>query len=199
MKKILACILALFSLTFVFSAFAEGDKPTYDFKKFLWGDSRNSIEAVEGEPFADGKVNGSSTTYIVYETTAVGLDTLLAYYFSNEGLCQIRYLLTEEHSNDNLYIDDYSTFRSALTKKYGEPTLDFISWNDDSMKSYYEKNGKSMGDAVSFGYCTYYTVYLTERTMITMEMSADNYDISTTIDYISNTVTQEESDFSDEI
>lgn len=167
-----------------------------DFKRFYWGDSKETIMQLEGKPFTEGKMNGLNATYIVYETQAVGLDMLLGYYFCDEGLFQIRYVLQEEHSNESLYINDYETFKEALTKKYGTPLIDSEKWANDSKKKYYADN---KGDALCYGYLTYQTYYMSDRTIIGMDMSADNFDVSMTVDYQSLTISPGEADYSDEI
>jgi len=121
---------------------------------------------------------------------------LLAYYFCDDGLYQVRYVLTETHSNESLYIDDYGTFKNAMIKKYGEALFDLENWENDSKKEYYADN---KGNALSYGYLTYDTVWLLDRTYISMNMSADNYDITMTIDYVSAEISPGEADFSDDI
>lgn len=120
---------------------------------------------------------------------------MLVYYFCDGGLFQTRYILTENHSNENLYIDDYEDVRTALTKKYGEPSLDWERWQDDSKKEYY---ASKKGDALCYGYLTYVTFYELERTIVGMEMSADNYNISTTVDFQSLEINPGEADYSDD-
>lgn len=200
MKKVFVLLMTLY-LTFAATCVCaeESTTPVYDFKTFTWGASIEEVKTVEGEPLTSGKVNGLDAEYIVYETNAVGLDMILAYYFCDDGLFQVRYVLSEDHSNEDLYIDDYEKFRNALTKKYGKPLLDWVNWNDDSMKEYYQENGKSMGDAVCYGYCSYITWYSSDRTNITMSMSADNYEISMTVDYESKEIDPGEADYSGEI
>ncbi len=203
MKRMLAGILAMV-LMFVSSAavWAETMEPTqspgteYDFKSFRWGDSMETVKAVEGKPIYSGKVDGVDATYIGYSTTAVGLDVVVAYYFCDEGLYAVAYLLDETHSNDSLYIDDYETFRDALTKKYGEALFDWENWENDSKKEYYADD---KGKALCYGYLSYLTLWLLDRTHITMNMSADNYKITMTVVYESNVVSPGEADFSGEI
>jgi len=198
-KTVLSILFLLLVFASTLSFAEESTTQEYDFKKFKWGASINEVKSVEGEPLFDGDVSGQNAEYIVYETSAVGLDMILGYYFCDDGLYKVRYILAEEHSNDDLYIDDYEKFRSAMTKKYGKPLLDYVSWNDDSMKEYYQKNGKSMGDALCYGYCSYITWYTTDRTDIWMNMDADNYEISMIVDYESNEIGPGEADYSDEI
>lgn len=200
MKKGMIMLLVLCLALTSANALAEDSKADVtDFKSFYWGASMEDVKAIEGEPITTGEVSGLDAEYIVYETSAVGFDMILAYYFCDDGLFQVRYILNEEHSNDSLFIDDYEKFRNALTKKYGEPLIDKVSWDDSSTKKYYEENGKSMGDALRYGYCSYLTRYDLERSYISMDMSADNYEVSMTVNYESKTVDPGETDYSDEI
>ena len=195
MKRIISALLVLILLIPVIACASE-EKVEYAIKKFKWGDSKEYVQEIEGECISSGNVNGNNATYIVYSTQVAGLDCLLVYYFCDEGLFQARYILTESHSNEALYINDYSTFRSALTKKYGEPLLDQESWQDNSRKEYYA-NRKA--DALSYGYLKYITMYFLDDTIIGMEMSADNYKITTTVDYRSLSISPGEADYSDDI
>lgn len=168
----------------------------YDFKTFYWGDPREKVIGVEGIPDGTGTLSGTNSEYIAYETTAVGMDVLLAYYFCDEGLYAVRYVLLETHSNDSLYIDDYNEFKSALTKKYGDPIFDLENWEDNSKKEYY---ANKKGDALCYGYLTYETLYSSGRASIVISMSADNYEISTTVDYVSFDIDPGDPDYSNEV
>lgn len=100
--------------------YSAGSEP--DFRSVRWGMSEEEVKAVEGgNPKYTGKLDGTSARYIGYDTTLMGNDVILAYYFSNEGLFMARYIWTETHSNDSLYISDYESVRTQLTKKYGSP------------------------------------------------------------------------------
>lgn len=194
-KRLTACLLLLTLCLAALPGLGES-APAYDFKKFRWGDSQESVMAVEGTPKYSGKMNGLDANYIAYDTTAVGMDVLLAYYFCDDGLYSVRYILNEDHSVDSLYIDDYNTFKQALTNKYGEPLLDNEKWTSDSKKSFYADD---KGHALNYGYLSYYTCYITERVIVEMDMSADNYEVSTLINYTSLTVSPGETDFSEDI
>ena len=194
-KRLTACLLLLTLCLAALPGLGES-APAYDFKKFRWGDSQESVMAVEGTPKYSGKMNGLDANYIAYDTTAVGMDVLLAYYFCDDGLYSVRYILNEDHSVDSLYIDDYNTFKQALTNKYGEPMLDNEKWTSDNKKSFYADD---KGRALNYGYLSYYTCYITERVIVEMDMSADNYEVSTLINYTSLTVSPGETDFSEDI
>ena len=170
----------------------------YDFKKFHWGDKEEDIIAIEGEPDIKDKMLQYDAYYLAYEDVSVaGKEAILAYYFSDdEGLFTTKYILTTRHSNENLYIDDYNDIVDALTKKYGSPDINTDIWSDNSKKDYYSSR---KGDALSYGYLTYYTLW-TElpKTSIVMIMSADNYEVSTSIEFGSKDISVGEADFSDD-
>lgn len=199
MKRILMSILLAFVVVgsiCLLPEIAAAEAAKYDFKTFYWGDSREKVITVEGVPDGTGTLSGTTSEYIAYETTAVGMDVLLAYYFCDEGLYAVRYVLLETHSNDSLYIDDYNEFKSALTKKYGDPIFDLENWENNSKKEYY---ANKKGDALCYGYLTYKTLYSSGSASIVMSMSADNYEISTTIDYVSFEINPGETDYSNEV
>lgn len=198
--RIKSILISCFLLMLIsLPSLAEANEFEYDFKQFKWGASFEEVVSVEGNYLTSDKVNGKDDTVIVYRTTAVGMDVILGYYFCDDGLYQVVYSLDEEHTNGESHIDDYEKFRDALTKKYGKPLFDRIKWNDNSMKEYYLENGKSKGDALTYGYCSYFTGYQTDRSLIAMSMSSDNYEISTTIVYQSTVIDSGEADYSDEI
>lgn len=185
MKKIMALVL-VFLLSVVSYASADevatdSDLYAFDFKTFRWGDSKEAVIQKEGEPFIEEDLPERKTKYIAYQTSAVGMDVLLVYYFSDNALYRVRYALQEEHSfGSDKYIDDYQAFKNALIKKYGEPFWDNESWTDASKEEYY-KGEKGM--AIIYEYLTYTTYFKTDRTVITMMMYADNNKIYTHIDY----------------
>lgn len=197
MKRLISILCIMVIVLCATVSLAEtSEKKEYDFRTFYWGDTREKVIATEGTPITEGKVSGLDAEYIVYEATAVGLDMFLGYYFCDDGLFEVRYLLAETHSNDSLYIDDYKTFKNALTQKYGDPLLDLENWENDSKKEYY---ADKKGDALSYGYLTYTTWYSVDNSYISMSMSADNYNISMTVDYESKEIDPGEADYSSEI
>ena len=179
-------------------AAVESDEVTYDFKVFNWGDSVERVMEVEGEQVVvtEGDATTEYTSTLRYESTVVGLDTYLIYYFCDEGLYQVIYWINESHSNESLYIDDYNKLKSALTDKYGEPTYDLEHWDNDTHKKYYADN---KGDALCYGYLKYGSSWDTETTDIFLGMSADNYEVFTGLYYSSLTITPNEPDYSGDI
>ncbi len=164
-----------------------------DFKTFYWGDSKEIVIETEGEPSISGDMSAYDAEYIAYETTVAGMDCILAYYFCDEGLYIIRYLLTEEHSTDSLYIDDYEKLVSGISSKYGEPSITFDNWESDSLEEYYSGNE---GKALVYGYLKKTTYWELDDTLITAVASADNYDVTTEVQYESLTISAGEADYS---
>ena len=168
----------------------------YAIRKLNWGDTKEHVKEVEGDWILEGTVDNLNATYVVYKVKVASLECLLAYYFCDEGLYQARYVLIEDHSNASLYIDDYNTFKKALTQKYGKPLIDTEKWDEDSNKKYYSDR---RGRALEFGHLSFLTSYFLDDTIILMEMSADNYEIKTTIDYSSISISPGTADYSDDI
>lgn len=167
MKRFLCFFLVAMMVSVSFSAFAEGEAetPEYDFKTFRWGASKEDIIAVEGEPTTTdlyGEV-------LVYDVTAVGMEMKLFYSFDDRGLVGVSYLLTGSFEDNDQYIEKYNTFKAALSRKYGEPTLDEESWESDEGKAAY---ADKKGDAVFWGQLSYVTFFSPMRSRIVMYLSA---------------------------
>ncbi|GAH71775.1 unnamed protein product, partial [marine sediment metagenome] len=87
--------------------------------------------------------------------------------------------LRGKHSNDNLYIDDYEKLKETLTKKYGKPKFDKVTWDDDL----YKDDRSHWGFAVSLGHLDYFSSWETSTTYISLRLNGDNYKISLVIAY----------------
>lgn len=170
---------------------AEDEELEYDFKQFRWGDSKEDIIAIEGTPLYE------TDEQIMYITTAAGLDTALSYQFRENELYGVIYILMESHTTAGLYIDDYNKIKEAIIDKYGTPTSDNVDWDTSRHKEYYSDD---IGRALEYGYATYDTRFYLDRTWIWMSMSADNFEVVTTITYLSTAddVSVPETDYSDD-
>ncbi|MCD7819686.1 MAG: hypothetical protein LUH07_11645 [Lachnospiraceae bacterium] len=169
----------------------EYDGPA--FKSFYWGDSKDTVIAEEGEPYSTGEMTAYEADYIVYDTTVSGLDCLLVYYFCDEGLFTVKYILTEDHSTYSIYIDDYDKLVSGVTSKYGDPLLNNDSWTSDSKKEYY--SGQE-GKALVYGYLERAAYWFLSETVIGIHSSADNYSVTTYVQYESLSISPGEADYS---
>lgn len=167
-----------------------------DFRSVRWGMTEAEVKAVEGSVVDySGKLDGRNAKYIGYDSSLMGNKVILAFYFGPDGLYEARYLWAESHSNESLFISDYESVKAQLTKKYGAPLWDHETWDTDSHKRNYSDD---KGRGLSYGYLSYETFYSTPRTYISMQMSADNFDVSFSIFYESKNVSAPVADYSDQ-
>jgi len=167
-------------------------------KGHRFGDAKEAILAAEGEPEGTGIMDGTGAEYVYYSTTVVGLKAYLVYYFTDDRVCEFRYVLTEEHSNNTLFLDDYQKIRDALISKYGEPValLSGEKWDNSDHQEYYSDN---RGDALNYGYLTFTDWFTAKDADIAMHMSADNYEVSTTISYTSSVIKMPDENYDGDI
>jgi len=126
---IILCILAISILIL----FAEEVK--YDFRKTNWGMSKEQVKATE-----DKKPNFEDNTMLSYEVTISEKDFECTYLFLDDKLYGSGYLFFGEHTNKNLYIDDYEELKEILTKEYGKPKIDKVTWKNDLFKNLKSSN-----------------------------------------------------------
>lgn len=126
---IILCILAVSTLIL----FAEEAK--YDFRKTNWGMSKEQVKATE-----DKKPDFEDNTMLSYEVTISEKDFECAYLFLEDKLYGSGYLFFGEHTNKNLYIDDYEELKEILTKEYGKPKIDKVTWKNDLFKNLESSN-----------------------------------------------------------
>lgn len=126
---IILCILAVSTLIL----FAEEAK--YDFRKTNWGMSKEQVKATE-----DKKPDFEDNTMLSYEVTISEKDFECAYLFLEDKLYGSGYLFFGEHTNKNLYIDDYEELKEILTKEYGKPKIDKVTWKNGLFKNLESSN-----------------------------------------------------------
>jgi len=126
---IILCILAVSTLIL----FAKEAK--YDFRKTNWGMSKEQVKTTE-----DKKPDFEDNTMLSYEVTISEKDFECAYLFLEDKLYGSGYLFFGEHTNKNLYIDDYEELKEILTKEYGKPKIDKVTWKNDLFKNLESSN-----------------------------------------------------------
>ena len=180
-QRICLLLVLIFALSTASIAETNGTTSEFGLKGFAWGDSMEKVKEVEGTNIASsGKKDDSDVSYIVYETMVAGHKMHLKYSFNNEGMCEVRYISAEQHSDNSLYLDDYAAFKDILKKQYGYTIFQFENWKDESKKSSYANR---KGDAVSRGYLTYSMTWFEDDSFVFLEMSAENGQISVFVTY----------------
>lgn len=120
------------------------------------------------------------TDYIAYEKDQiVGLPAAVVYCFDDDQkLWRGAYNFSGiEHTNKNLYLDDYYKIVDGLTKVYGSTSKNEPYWSDDL----YKDNPDDWGFAVSFGDVSFVAEWETPETDILVVLSGDNYKIRLTL------------------
>jgi len=152
--------------------YAEGVK--YDFRKINWGMSKGQVKATEGK-----EPDSETNTTVAYKVEISGDDYICGYTFLEDKLYNSGYVFIGGHTNENLYIDDYGRLKGILTKKYGRPETDEITWIDDLFKD----DRSVWGFAISIGDLSYRSTWETPTTYITLRLWGDNYEIDLVLAY----------------
>jgi len=155
---------------------------TVGFRETLWGMTRDQVREVEASEFIKeekgaGDLKGLEVLY--YKSNVGSLDARIIYYFAENLLTRARYLIMEEHTNKNLYIDDFKSIKSQITQKYGTQSRDDEIWSNDL----YKDDQSEYGTAISVGHLMYVAEWYPPETTIQMLLRGDNYRISFWIEY----------------
>ena len=160
------------------TATKDGATGKADFRKASWGMSREQVKILETN-FTN---SSEKENYIAYNTQLAGIDCSLFYYFTIDNeLFEGGFVFTEEHSNLNDHINDFTKLKKLLEIKYGTPTLDKQVWKNDLFKDNYSR----WGIAMSAGQMAYLASWETNTTIVRMILGGDNAEIKFTLKYAS--------------
>jgi len=129
-KKYVSILLIIICILTVSTLILLAKEIEYDFKKTNWGMSKEQVKTTE-----DKKPDFEDNTILSYEVTIIEKDFECVYLFLEDTLYGSRYLFLGEHTNKNLYIDDYEELKDILTKEYGKPKIDKVTWKNDLFKN----------------------------------------------------------------
>jgi len=183
MRKYFCLLFVLFPV-FLTAEKSAQQKEGYDFRKTVWGMTKETVKRTEKtKPFQEEE------NQLIYIDTIINLNMAVIYDFVDNKLVITGYAVMEEHSNENLYINDYKELKSVLVEKYGEPSdrgfddekYSEIVWLDDL----YQDTPSRWGFAISVGDLVYQSFWKTDKTEIAMRLSGDNYEIRLLIKYFS--------------
>lgn len=155
-----------------------------NFRNTVWGMTKEEVKQIEG--LSSLSLTEDGTDYIAYEKDQiVGLPAAVVYCFDDDQkLWRGAYNFSGiEHTNKNLYIDDYYALVDGLTKVYGSPIYNEPYWSDDL----YKDDLEDWGFAVSLGDVSFEAEWKTPETDIWISLSGDNYKIKLAIYYDSLT------------
>ena len=176
LKKFLLMILVICILLLGVCASAEEE---FSFRSGIkFGMTKSEVKALEG-----GTPKQEEADALMYTNEeAAGKDASLIYYFEGGKLYLILVVFEEEHTNDNLYIDDFEDIDEALKTKYGTPYINAEKlWKDDTYKS----DPNDWGFAVCVGDLIYMTSFsICDGTVEIMHgLNGDNYEANHMLAY----------------
>ena len=146
----------------------------FDFRASSWGMKTADVLTLESdEPIY------SSADRLTFSIDVANIEARLFYNFIDNILVDAGYHFTEEHSNDNKFIDDFDKVKSILQRKYGEPDEEVSHWSSDL----YKADEDMYGFAISAGELTMAAIWNTERTTISLVLFGDNYKITHAVLY----------------
>ncbi len=148
----------------------------YDFRKATWGMSKTEVMQTE-----EAKPVFESEYKINYETNMMGFDSKIGYTFSDDELVRASFLLLENPSTNNEYIDIYKSIQKRLKSKYGKTVIDTIQHRDPNQRI---EPGLE-GDAICDGDLLYATQWDTPTSDIQLLLHGNSSECSITIMYLS--------------
>jgi len=146
----------------------------FHFRQTNWGMSKDQVSAIEGR-----KPDYEENDMLYYIVNIFGGNHYCFYSFLEDKLYKGGYFFIEEHTDKNLYINDYMELMVILTKEYGKPIMDEIVWKNDLYKD--EKS--EWGTAISLGDLEYWAFWETLETEICLSLDSDNYEINLILSY----------------
>jgi hypothetical protein len=156
---------------------AASGKP--DFRHVRWGMRQVEVKAAENQSGTSLVESNGDVQH--YNCEIANLKCALLYTFVTDKLISAMYMVTEQHSNDNLYIADFEKLKKILTEKYGSPFEKDI-WSQDL----YRNDPSHYGMAISVGHLTKGARWSTGRTVVGLILRGDNFKISLAVSYQSS-------------
>lgn len=152
-----------------------------DFRNSRWGMKKDKVLSTEkNKPIELGLDNQFFVA--LYTGDVAGIEGHYGYFFLDDVLVRVLYLLNEKYSNSNEYINDYKKLKEILTRKYGSPIKSGSRWYKDSYKNY---RPQDYGLAVRMGHLAFQSDWETDRTLIRLTLKGDNFDLSIGLVYFS--------------
>jgi hypothetical protein len=171
LKKLLVLALMLSLLTQSVIVWGEN----YNFRYTRWGMTQK--EVIDSEKKLDPVEK--TENLIKYKTQILGKNVELLYLFSHNKLIGSSYKLEDNYLNSQHFISTYKKFREALTRKYGQPNEDTMSWLNDT----YKIDRKKWGLALSLGHTKYVSLWDTQKTNIKSSLREANNYVLCSIEY----------------
>lgn len=152
------------------------DPGPFDFRHVRWGMSPTEVKERESATFV-GEKNGT----LLYTDSINGQKISLVFLFVDGKLWRGAYILSEEFSNKNRYVDVYFAWVDSLKKKYGKPKSENTVWS----KNLYKNDSSNRGMAYAVGDVESQAEWEIGDTSIFTKIDGNNFKISVGVYYSS--------------
>jgi len=144
------------------------------FRGIPWGQEAGLIKkSISEEPLYD------DDRVLSYKDSLSGLKAQYALFLANGRFIRGRYIFTERHTNDNLFMTDFEEIDKLLKEKYGNPKEHETSWLNDL----YKDNFEHWGMAISMGHLLIFSEWRMGNVTIYHSLHGDNFDIYHILEY----------------
>lgn len=182
MKRKITAILLSGALVGSLSMMVNAEESTITFRGYDWGTSKEEImkNEITSDMVADVDYLEEDDGLLINGQSVAGLDALVLYNFTDNGLDSGVYSITEKHTNKTDYYRDYEDLVKKYTDKYGTPVIDQAQWKDDL----YKDDPDDWGMAVAVGDVTFVSKWeKADGSTTGIMLKGDNYEINLAIIY----------------
>ena len=162
---------------------------TPDVRRVVWGMTEEEVRNTEKlEPLNLGfpgymsqfEDDSSDVSVLMYQTTVIGIKSILFYKFVDGKLNMMGYASVEGHYDFELYASDFKELNSTLVEKYGNSKSD-----DDNASDLERKAGltSDIGFMLSRGGYRRTVEWWTPRTIIQHEISNNEFGVGHSLTY----------------
>ncbi|MCX6232282.1 MAG: DUF4468 domain-containing protein [Bacteroidetes bacterium] len=148
-----------------------------DVRNVNWGMSKEQVK--EKENLTNISIKNETINEINAKLIISSYSCAVFYDFYNNKLVSISMIFDIDHTNKNLFVNDYNDIKKSLISKYGEPKYDKIDWSNELFKD----DVNYIGLAISREDVKYNCTWYTEKSKIYLLMSG-NEDKNITIGLI---------------
>jgi hypothetical protein len=194
----LPVMVTIAGLGAVSPALTQGQaKSQADFRGAVWGMTRAQVIATEGNRPVRASQSGGEIV-LQYDASTLGaLNGRPIYIFAKDKLVRAKFLVEEEHTDQNEFIRDFHALETVLKEKYGKPNDERAIWEDDSTqdetKNYLDQDratassilpsDRFVGLAVALGHLRLYTIREDGRTRVLHVLAGRDHEITHQVEY----------------
>jgi hypothetical protein len=168
-----------------------------DFRGAVWGMTRAQVMATEANRPVRVRQSGGEIA-LQYDASKLGsVNGRPIYIFAKDRLVRAKFLVEEEHSDQNEFIRDFHRLEAVLKEKYGKLKDERAIWEDDSTqdetKNYLDQDratpssiwpsDRFVGLAVALGHLRLYTLREDGRTRVLHVLAGADHQITHQVEY----------------